>query len=40
MKVLALSLLATATRGTELTQATWDAETPGKSVFVKFVAPW
>jgi len=24
----------------ELTAETWDAETAGKTVFVKFLAPW
>jgi len=26
--------------GMELTQATWDDATAGKTVFVKFLAPW
>jgi len=25
---------------TELTPATWDAATAGKTVFIKFLAPW
>jgi len=36
---LAASLLA-GTSAVELSQATWDTETAGKSVFVKFLAPW
>jgi hypothetical protein len=34
-----LGLLAAA-RAIELTPETWDAETSGKSVFIKFLAPW
>jgi len=33
-------LAATAASAIELTPDTWDAETSGKSVFVKFLAPW
>jgi len=40
MKVLgAFALLASAT-SLELTKANWDQETAGKTVFVKFLAPW
>jgi len=44
-KMAALSaLLATLTLGfagaTELTKETWDAAVSGKTVFVKFLAPW
>jgi len=35
-----LPLLALGAGAIELTPATWDAETSGKSVFVKFLAPW
>jgi len=38
---LALALgLATGVAGMELTTETWEAETAGKTVFVKFLAPW
>jgi len=33
-------LLATLTSGKELTKADWETETAGKTVFVKFQAPW
>jgi len=32
--------LATPAVGTELTQGTWDDAVAGKTVFVKFLAPW
>merc|ERR1719199_21457 len=35
-----LFTLATASTAIELTPANWDSETSGKSVFVKFFAPW
>jgi len=43
MKVFATVALALATRSSALeltTQADWDEKTAGKSVFVKFQAPW
>jgi hypothetical protein len=42
MKFTALFLgLAAATTGAvELTADNWDVETAGKTVFVKFLAPW
>jgi len=43
MAVKALTIGAICAFGTqaiELTPANWDAETAGKSVFVKFLAPW
>merc|ERR1719446_1279363 len=42
MKVVAAVALALATCSSaiELTQADWDDKTAGKSVFVKFFAPW
>ena len=42
MKIAALFLsLFTATAGAiELTPDNWDAETAGKTVFIKFLAPW
>jgi len=40
MKVfVAFALLASA-GALELTKANWDKETAGKTVFVKFLAPW
>jgi len=38
--LVALSVLAGGAKALELTEATWDAKTAGKSVFVKFQAPW
>ena len=40
LRVLAISALVSVAGATELTEANWDAETAGKSVFVKFQAPW
>jgi hypothetical protein len=43
MKTTAFALLAmaaTATASLELTPDNWDAETAGKTVFIKFLAPW
>lgn len=37
---IVLFTLATASTAIELTPANWDSETSGKSVFVKFFAPW
>jgi hypothetical protein len=37
---MALSALAGVAQAMELTEANWDAKTAGKSVFVKFLAPW
>jgi len=37
--LLILCLLGTA-GALELTEANWDKETSGKSVFIKFLAPW
>jgi len=39
MNVVLLSLFAAA-GATELTLANWDTQTAGKSVFIKFQAPW
>eukprot|EP00662_Eupelagonemidae_sp_cell21_P021822 gene21822-39470_t len=36
----ALLLFAAPAAGLDLTPANWDAETQGKSVFIKFLAPW
>jgi len=38
MKFLALLIALVAS--VELTPDTWDAETAGKTIFVKFLAPW
>jgi len=40
MKFVAVSLLVAVAGATELTSATWDAAVEGKTVFVKFQAPW
>jgi len=40
MKLLALALLVAAAAATELTPDTWDGAVAGKTVFVKFLAPW
>jgi hypothetical protein len=37
--VIVLALAAGAS-AVELTKETWDEKTAGKSVFVKFLAPW
>jgi len=37
---LILSTLAASSGAIELTAETWDAAVAGKSVFVKFQAPW
>jgi len=34
------SLLASAASAIELTPDNWDAETAGKTVLIKFLAPW
>jgi len=41
MKMLSLvATLAVSAGATELTKETWDGAVAGKSVFVKFLAPW
>ena len=42
MKVFGLALLSTLAlaSATELTPSNWDSETAGKTVFIKFLAPW
>jgi len=40
MKVVAIALLASAAGAMELTAENFDKETAGKSVFIKFQAPW
>jgi hypothetical protein len=39
MNLLLLSLMAVAS-ATELTPENWDSATAGKTVFIKFQAPW
>jgi hypothetical protein len=39
-KVLLLASLCAGVFGIELTEKNWDAETAGKAVFIKFLAPW
>jgi len=38
--VVLLALFTIGVEATELTPSNWDAETAGKSVFIKFLAPW
>jgi len=40
MKLAVLSMLAALAGGVELTKETWDAAVSGKTVFIKFLAPW
>lgn len=40
LRALALVALFQGATALELTESNWDAETAGKSVFVKFLAPW
>lgn len=40
MKAVAFLLLGSGVRATELTLADWDTQTAGKTVFIKFFAPW
>jgi hypothetical protein len=40
MRALALLALLAISDATELTKETWDGAVAGKSVFVKFLAPW
>jgi len=40
LKLGATVLLAAVASGKELDKSNWDAETAGKTVFVKFQAPW
>jgi len=40
MRALALLALVAAVSATELTPSNWDSETAGKTIFVKFLAPW
>ena len=38
--LLALTLAATSVTAVELTPSNWDEQTAGKTVFIKFLAPW
>jgi hypothetical protein len=40
MRSLLFALVAGYAAGTELTKDNWDAQVAGKTVFVKFLAPW
>jgi hypothetical protein len=40
MKMLFVALLAGTASATELTKETWDTAVAGKTVIVKFLAPW
>jgi len=40
MRAVTLLALASTAGAMELTKETWDEKTAGKSVFVKFLAPW
>jgi hypothetical protein len=40
MRVAIFAALAATAAGTELTKETWDDAVAGKTVFVKFLAPW
>jgi hypothetical protein len=41
MKVFSLLLaITTQATGLELTKDTWDEQVAGKTVFIKFLAPW
>jgi len=40
MKAAAILMVLATASANELTTETWDAAVAGKSVFVKFLAPW
>lgn len=40
MKFTVFTVLAAMVSATELTPDNWDSETAGKTVFIKFQAPW
>jgi len=40
ISLLLLALCSTVASAIELTPENWDAETAGKTVFIKFLAPW
>jgi len=39
-KLIAIAMLAASAGAMELTKDSWDAAIAGKSVFIKFQAPW
>jgi hypothetical protein len=39
-KVVLFAKMAAAAMGSELNPDTWDAAVAGKTIFVKFLAPW
>jgi len=40
MNILTCALAALTVFGIELTPDNWDEQTAGKTVFIKFLAPW
>jgi len=40
MKLVTVPLFFAMAKGMELTSATWDEAVSGKTVFIKFQAPW
>jgi len=40
MKALTVLGLAASVYATELTEANWEEQTSGKTVLIKFLAPW
>jgi len=40
IKAVSIALVLAAARAVELTTSTWDEQVAGKSVFIKFQAPW
>jgi hypothetical protein len=40
LKALSIALALGAVGALELDSSNWDKETAGKSVFIKFLAPW
>jgi hypothetical protein len=40
LRALMLGLMALSANGMELTPENWDEKTAGKTVFIKFLAPW
>jgi hypothetical protein len=40
IKALSIALVLGKAAAVELTSSTWDEKVAGKSVFIKFLAPW
>jgi hypothetical protein len=40
LTIIALAAMLAVSSAVELTPDNWDSETAGKSVFIKFLAPW